>query len=154
MTHPYARANTVPLTGGQVVETTSAESVTLFEAPFSGIYWSGLLGVVGPVDPCFGWKLGWLRWFEDEAFRVGGVGGTEHTGPLLGDDFGGAVVNVGGRVKCQPGVAMLIVVPREEVLAVGTRRLDRGEPAGEVGPVLQRLELRLAERVVVRDVRP
>ena len=68
-------------------------------------------------------------------------------------DFGGAVVDVGGRVKCQPGVAMLIVVPREEVLAVHARRLDRGEPAGEVGPVFQRLELRLAERVVVGDVR-
>src|SRR6202171_156427 len=48
---------------------------------------------------------------------------------------------------------MLLVVPREELLAVHARRLDRGEPAGEVGPVLQRLELRLAERVVVGDVR-
>ena len=93
------------------------------------------------------------RWLSDEAFRVGGVRGIEHAGPLLAGDFGGAVVNVGGRVKCQPGVAMLIVVPREEVLAVHARRLDRGEPAGEVGPVLQRLELRLAERVVVGDVR-
>jgi len=40
-------------------------------------------------------------------------------------------------------VAMLLVVPREEVLAVHARRLDRGEPTREAGPVLQRLELRL-----------
>ena len=42
---------------------------------------------------------GGRRWLADEAFRVGGVGGIEHTGPLLTGDFGGAVVNVGGRVK-------------------------------------------------------
>ena len=59
----------------------------------------------------FGWELGWPRWLADEAFRVGGVRGIEHAGPLLAGDFGGAVVDVGGRVKCQPGVAMLIVVP-------------------------------------------
>ena len=71
---------------------------------------SGLLGVVGPIDPCFGWELGCLRWLSDEAFRVGGVRGIEHAGPLLAGDFGGAVVHVGRRMKRQPAVAMLLVV--------------------------------------------
>jgi hypothetical protein len=47
-------------------------------------------------------------------------------------------------MKRQPGVPMLIVVPAEEGLAVPTGGLDRVEPVGEVGPVLQCLELRLA----------
>src|SRR5260370_39726383 len=115
---------------------------------------SSLPGGGGPVDPCFGRELGRARWLADEAFRVGGVRGVERIGPLLAGDFGGAVVNVRGRMKRQPGVAMFLVVPREEVLAVHTCRLDGGEPAGEVGPVLQRLELRLAERVVVGNARP
>ena len=62
-------------------------------------------------------------------------------------------MDVGGGVKAEPGVAMLVVVPTEEDLAVPPSGFDRGEPVGEVGPVLQRLELRLAERVVVGDVR-
>ena len=40
----------------------------------------------------------------------------------------------------------------EEVLAVSSGVFDRAEPAGEIGPILQRLELGLAERVVVGDV--
>src|ERR687885_180601 len=50
-------------------------------------------------------------------------------------------------------MAMLLVVPGKEDLAVGPGGLDRGELAGEVGPVLQGLELRLGVRVVVGDVR-
>lgn len=42
---------------------------------------------------------------------------------------------------------------REEDLAVLARGFDRGEGVGEVRPVLQRLELRFAERVVIADVR-
>ena len=41
----------------------------------------------------------------------------------------------------------------KNALAVRAGGLDRGEPAGEVGPVLQGLELGLGERVVVGDVR-
>ncbi len=84
---------------------------------------------------------------------MSGVGGVEHAGALLAGDGGGAVVHVGGCVQAQPGVAMLVVVPAEEELAVPTGGLDRVEPVGEVWPVLQRLELRFAERVVVGDVR-
>jgi hypothetical protein len=50
------------------------------------------------------------------------------------------------------GVAVLVVVPAEEPHAVRSSSFDRDEPAWKVGPVLQSLELRLAERVVVGDV--
>jgi hypothetical protein len=50
-------------------------------------------------------------------------------------------------------MAMIIVVPGEEDLAVLAGCFDRGGPGGEVWPVIQRLELRFAERVVVGDVR-
>jgi len=46
------------------------------------------------------------------------------------------------------------VVPSKEWLAVGACVLDATEALGEVRSVLQRLELRLRERVVVRDVGP
>jgi hypothetical protein len=84
---------------------------------------------------------------------VCGVGGVEYAGPFVTDCLGEAVVDVGGGMQAQPGVAVFVVVPSEEVLAVSSGVFDRVEPAGEVGPVLQSLELGLAERVVVGDVR-
>jgi hypothetical protein len=59
-----------------------------------------------------------------------------------GDVSGVAVVN--GRRREQPDsrVPMLGVVPGEERLAEGPRRLDGGEPIRKLGPVLERLELR------------
>jgi hypothetical protein len=44
---------------------------------------------------------------------------------------------------------VLGVEPREEDVAVSPRVLDRAEPLGERRPILERLELRLRERVVV-----
>ena len=82
------------------------------------------------------------------------IGGVEYAGTLVADCLGQAVVDVDGGMQAQPAVAMFIVVPTEEGLAVPAGVLDRTEPAGEVGPVLQRLELGLAERVVVGDVWP
>src|SRR4029078_362135 len=90
--------------------------------------------------------------FAREPFWVGGVCGVEHAGALLAGDGGGAVVHVGGKVQAQPSMAMFVVVTAQEGLAVPTGGLDRVEPVGEIGPILQCLELRLAERVVGRDV--
>jgi hypothetical protein len=79
----------------------------------------------------------------DEPFRVGGEGGGEHVRPGGLDGLGAAIVDIGGGVQAQRRMAMLVVVPGEEDLAVCPGGLDRGEAAGEVRPVLQRLELGL-----------
>src|SRR5262249_23919417 len=56
--------------------------------------------------------------------------------------------------EAEGGVMVLGVGPREEDVAVGAGVLDRAEACRECWAVLQRLELRLRERVVVGDVRP
>ena len=64
-----------------------------------------------------------------------------------------SVVDVGGGVQAEAAVAVVVVVPGEELLAVGSGGLDRGEAAGEAGPVLEGLELGFGVGVVVADVR-
>jgi hypothetical protein len=80
----------------------------------------------------------------DEPFGVCGVGGVEHARALVSDCLGQSVVDVSRGMQAQPGVAVFVVVPAEEVPAVPTGALDRVESPGEVGPVFQRLELSLA----------
>jgi hypothetical protein len=80
---------------------------------------------------------------------VGVVGGGQDAAALGPDGFGVAVVDVGGGVQAEPAVAVLVVVPAEEFLAVRPGGLDRGEPGGERRPVLQGLELRLGVGVVI-----
>jgi hypothetical protein len=45
-------------------------------------------------------------------------------------------------MQAKTALAVLVVVPAEEFPAVRPCVLDRGEPAGELGPVLHGLELR------------
>ena len=60
----------------------------------------------------------------------------------------------GGRShQADAAVAVFVVVPVEELLAVSASVLDRAEAIGEVGSVLQGFELRLGVRIVIRDVR-
>ena len=67
-----------------------------------------------------------------------------------------AEVHAVGRHVADAGVAVFVVVPGEEGLAVGLSVLYAAEARGEVGPVLQGLELPQisAHRVwvVVRDI--
>ena len=102
------------------------------------------------VDPDRGRERRRARTPRDEALGMGGVRGGEHAGARLDPLLGQPVVDVVGREQAEADVAVLGVVPGEEVLAVGARVLDRAEAVGEIGPVLERLELRLGERVVVR----
>jgi len=44
---------------------------------------------------------------------------------------------------------MFVVIPGEELLAKGTRVLDGAEALGELGPVLEGLELALRVRIVI-----
>jgi hypothetical protein len=62
-------------------------------------------------------------------------------------------MDVSRREQADPRVAMLGVVPTEEALAEGAGVLDTAEPLGEAGVVLEGLELALAVRVVIGDVR-
>lgn len=110
--------------------------------------------MVGSVDRRDFRDLGRFGRFSDEPFGVCGVGGVEYAGALVANCLGHAVMDVSSGMQAQPAVAMFIVVPTEEDLAVSSGIFDRAEAAGEVGPVLQRLELSLAERIVVGDVRP
>lgn len=65
---------------------------------------------------------------------------------------GEAVMHIARHEEPEPGVVVLAVVPAEEVTAEGAHVLDRAEAVGEVLAVLNCLELRRRERVVVRDV--
>ncbi len=69
------------------------------------------------------------------------------------DRFGAAVMDGVGGHEADAGVAVLVVVPGEELAAERSGVLDRVEAGGEAGPVLQRLELRLGVGVVGRGVR-
>ena len=89
-----------------------------------------------------------------EPLRVDGVGLGEDSGPLLADGVGMPVVDVGGGVHPDAAVAVGVVVPGEEGDEERAGVLDAGEAVGEVGPVFQRLELRLGVGVVIRAVRP
>ena len=89
----------------------------------------------------------------DEPLGVRDVGVGEDVGAGGPDRAGAAVVHVGGGVQPDPGVPVIVVVPAEEDLAERSGVLDGAEPVGEVGPVLEGLELRLGERVVVGAVR-
>jgi hypothetical protein len=64
--------------------------------------------------------------------------------------LGLAVVNAVRRHVAKVRVPVRGVVPSEESLAVGPCVLDAAETCREVRPVLQRLELRLGVRVVIR----
>jgi|SRR5215218_2691194 hypothetical protein len=85
---------------------------------------------------------------------MGGVGGVQHRGPLGLDELGSAVVDIGGDMEADPGVAVLGVVPAEEPGAEAVGVLQATEPVGELGPVLEGLELALAVGIVVARMRP
>ena len=73
----------------------------------------------------------------------------------VGLDLGrGVEVDRGRGVHADPGVAVLVVVGGEEPLAERARVSQAAEPVREIGHVLQRLELRLGVRVVIRAPRP
>ena len=87
-----------------------------------------------------------------EALGMGRVGGHEHLLPLRADRGGLAEVHDGGREKSQAAVTVLVVVPGEEALAERAPVFERAEAIRELRTVLQGLELRFRERVVVGDV--
>ena len=61
--------------------------------------------------------------------------------------------DVGRREEVEPFVVMVVVVPPEEIDAPPSPMPRIAEATGIIGLVLQRVELRFGERVVVRDAR-
>ena len=107
----------------------------------------------GFVDPGGGGQVGRGRRPADEPFGVMRVSSVEHAS-AGGVEFGRASVVHGGRGhQPDPRVAVLVVVPVEEAPAELARLLDRVEPVRKLGPVLERLEVRLGVGVVGRGVR-
>jgi hypothetical protein len=84
---------------------------------------------------------------------MGDERGVERDGTLRGHCRSGAIMDGGRRHQADAAVAVLVVVPAEELLAVSAGVLDRAEAIGEVGSVLESFELRLGVRIVIRDVR-
>jgi len=88
-----------------------------------------------------------------EALGMRSVGYREHALPLLAHRGRHSVMHDGRRQEAEPAVAVLMVVPTEEVLPEGPAILQRSEPLGKVGTVFERFELGFRKRIVVRDVR-
>jgi len=77
--------------------------------------------MVGSVDPRDFGDLRRFGRFVDEPF---GVGGVECAGTLVADCLCEAVVDVSGGMQAQPAVAVFVVVPSEEDLAVSSSVFD------------------------------
>jgi hypothetical protein len=90
----------------------------------------------------------------DEAFGVFCVSVVQH-GLSHGYEFVGTLeVDIGRREITNAGMAMLVVVPGKETRAVREGMIDATEALGEIGSVLDGLEVRFRERIVVRDMWP
>jgi hypothetical protein len=100
------------------------------------------------VDPRRAGQLG-RPGAAGEAPRVRGAGRVEHGLAFFLDRGRGADVHRVRGVQPYPGMAVLVVVIGEERAAERAGVLERPECPGECRAVLQRLELRLAVRVVV-----
>ena len=78
------------------------------------------------------------------------VGVIEHGLAGGGDPGAVAGVSIGWCEEPDTGVVVFVVVPVEELFAVGDGVLDTGEAGGPIGPVFQRFEPGFSVRVVVR----
>ena len=106
-----------------------------------------LLGLdlrTGLVDPHLGGQRRRLGPVSVEPSGVGGVGVVEDLLPVRLDGLGAAVMNRGGGVQPDAGMAVFVVVVGEEDVAEGAGVVDGPELSGEGGTVFQSLELRLA----------
>jgi hypothetical protein len=106
------------------------------------------------VDPGCGRQLGWSGRLADEPLGVSLVGRVEHIDPGGVQLCGVAVVEGGRGHQPDPGMTMGVVVPVDEHSAMSAGVVDVVKPGGELGPVLQGLEVRLRVRVVAGGVRP
>ena len=83
-----------------------------------------------------------------------GVGVEKDDAALFSDRFGPAVVHVGGGMKSNARMTMIVVIPTEKSGTVGLAVFEAAEAIGEVGSVLEGPELRFTERVVIAHMGP
>jgi len=107
-----------------------------------------------PVDVGSLSDRGWLRFATNEPFWMSGPRCMKNVPARRDTPLDKAVVDVAWRQQREPRVPMLFVVPGKERATEVAALLEVGEEGRKAGPVLERFELRLTERVVVRDVRP
>ena len=88
----------------------------------------------------------------DEAFGVKGPGGLQGTSALSQHIRCPVMMDIIGGEHRDPGMAVLGVVPGEERPAEGDGGGNVFEAPREAGVILQGLELRLGERVVIADL--
>ena len=88
----------------------------------------------------------------DEAFGVKGPGGLQGTSALSQHIRCSVMMDIIGGEHRDPGMAVLGVVPGEERPAEGDGGGNVFEAAREAGVILQGLELRFGERVVIADL--
>ena len=108
----------------------------------------------GGIDPDGGGQAGRLGAFPLEPLWVGDESGLQGFGAFQVHRLGLAEVDGGRGHVADARVAMRLVVPGEELLAMAAGILDAAEAVREIGTVLQRLELGLGIGVVVRDIGP
>ena len=86
---------------------------------------------------------------SNEAFGMTGPGGLKGPPALVQHALGSMVMDIVRGEHRDAAMTMLGVVPREERSAEGDRGGDVVEAPREAGVILQGLELRLGERVVI-----
>ena len=109
-------------------------------------------GSGGWVDPDGFGKRGGFRGAVDEAFGVKGPGGLQGTSALSQHIRYSVMMDIIGGEHRDPGMAVLGVVPGEERPAEGDGGGNVFEAPREAGVILQGLELRFGERVVIADL--
>ena len=91
-----------------------------------------------------------MRYAAPEAQRIGLESLLQDLGALDLQGLGGAIVDGVRGHQADAAVAMLVVVPVEELLAMNSGILKGSDALWELRPILQGRELRLRVRIVVR----
>src|SRR5215207_6010588 len=95
------------------------------------------------IDPDGCWWLRRLREAADKPLGVCSVGCLEDRAPCLRPGGCSAIVDIGRSQPADATVVMVVAVPVEEATTVGDGVVDAAEALGEVGTVLEGLEVRL-----------
>ena len=116
------------------------------------------MGIVGHpfwrVDPSGDGQLGGLRAVTLESIWVSSESNVQRIGAQLEQRFCMSMVNRIRRHQSDTGVTVVIVIPTKELLAVCLGIFNAAETVWKVRAIFERLEMRVEERVVVRNIRP